>query len=236
LSDLVIERLQGQRGGNYVLQGIDLTVRESTCTTVLGRNGMGKTTLMRAVMGMTTVTAGDIRVGGRSLVGLDTHQIAALGIGYVPQGRHVFGSLTVEENLRLGQRHRKDGATAEWSLERVYDLFGNLKERRRNGARQLSGGEQQMLAIGRALMTNPSLILMDEPSEGLAPLVVQRIADVLLRLKAEGFSILLVEQNYRFGVSVADWIYLLATGRTVWDGNPDQLDHAPEVQRAHLGV
>lgn len=236
MSELTIEGLHGLRGGTYVLQGVDLRVRDGTCTTVLGRNGMGKTTLMRAVMGLTRVTAGDIRIDRTSLVGLDTHQIAALGVGYVPQGRHVFGSLTVEENLRLAHRRRGGRSGTEWSLERVYDLFGNLKQRRRNGAKQLSGGEQQMLAIGRALMTNPTLILMDEPSEGLAPLMVERIAEVLRLLKAEGFSILLVEQNYKFGVGAADRIFLLATGRTVWEGGVAELDAAPDVQRTHLGV
>lgn len=236
MSDLTIEGLHGLRGETYVLQGVDLRVREGTCTTVLGRNGMGKTTLMRAVMGLTRVTAGDIRIGQNRLVGLETHKIAALGIGYVPQGRHVFGSLTVEENLKLAHRQHGDRSGTPWSLERVYDLFENLKQRRRNGAKQLSGGEQQMLAIARALMTNPTLILMDEPSEGLAPLMVDRIAEVLRRLKAEGFSILLVEQNYKFGVGAADRIYLLATGKTVWEGDAAELEAAPDVQRTHLGV
>jgi branched-chain amino acid transport system ATP-binding protein len=219
-----------------VLQGVTMLVPDAACTTVLGRNGMGKTTMIRTLMGLNPAAAGEIRFDGTLLNRLEPNQIARLGLALVPQGRHVFASLSVEENMTLGARKNPDGQGELWTLERIYDFFPNLKERRRLGAGQLSGGEQQMLAIGRALMTNPRLILMDEPSEGLAPVIVERVGEVIRLLRDQKLSILLVEQNYRLGVDSGDHIYILSKGVVVWSGSAADLEGAEDVRRTHLGV
>ena len=225
-----VRDLHTYRGINYVLQGVSLTIRDGCCTVLLGRNGMGKTTLVHTIMGLLRPRSGGITLGTENLVGRPPFQIAQRGIALIPQGRRIFPSLTVEENLTLGAR---DGA---WTLDRVYDLFGNLKERRRNRGGQLSGGEQQMLAIGRALLTNPSLLLMDEPSEGLAPVVVERIGGIIAGLRRDGLSIFLVEQNYGLAIDSADLIYILSNGRVVWQGTASELDRTTEVRETHLGI
>ena len=233
---LEVENLEAYRGKSYVLQGVTMLVPDAACTTVLGRNGMGKTTMIRTLMGLNPAAAGEIRFDGTLLNRLEPNQIARLGLALVPQGRHVFPSLSVEENMTLGARKNPDGQGEPWTLERIYDFFPNLKERRRIGAGQLSGGEQQMLAIGRALMTNPRLILMDEPSEGLAPVIVERVGEVIRLLRDQKLSILLVEQNYRLGVDSGDHIYLLSKGVVVWNGSAPDLEEAEDVRRMHLGV
>ena len=233
---LEVENLEAYRGQSYVLQGVTMQVPDAACTTVLGRNGMGKTTMIRTIMGLNPAAAGEIRFDGTLLNRLEPNQIARLGLALVPQGRHVFPSLSVEENMTLGARKNPDGQGEPWTLERIYDFFPNLKERRRLGAGQLSGGEQQMLAIGRALMTNPRLILMDEPSEGLAPVIVERVGEVIRILRDQKLSILLVEQNYRLGVDSGDHIYLLSKGVVVWNGSAPDLEEAEDVRRMHLGV
>ena len=233
---LEVENLEAYRGKSYVLQGVTMLVPDAACTTVLGRNGMGKTTMIRTLMGLNPAAAGEIRFDGTLLNPLEPNQIARLGLALVPQGRHVFASLSVEENMTLGARKNPDGQGELWTLERIYDFFPNLKERRRLGAGQLSGGEQQMLAIGRALMTNPRLILMDEPSEGLAPVIVERVGEVIRLLRDQKLSILLVEQNYRLGVDSGDHIYILSKGVVVWSGSAADLEGAEDVRRTHLGV
>jgi len=233
---LEVENLEAYRGQSYVLQGVTMQVPDAACTTVLGRNGMGKTTMIRTIMGLNPAAAGEIRFDGTLLNRLEPNQIARLGLALVPQGRHVFPSLSVEENMTLGARKNPDGQGEPWTLERIYDFFPNLKERRRIGAGQLSGGEQQMLAIGRALMTNPRLILMDEPSEGLAPVIVERVGEVIRILRDQKLSILLVEQNYRLGVDSGDHIYILSKGVVVWNGSAPDLEEAEDVRRMHLGV
>jgi len=235
---LKVRNVHAHRGHSYVLQGVDLQVPDAACTTILGRNGMGKTTLIRTLMGLTPMTEGEVTFNGRRLNRLEPNQIAQLGMALVPQGRHVFASLTVQENLTLAARRpSRNGHNSEgWTLERFYDLFAHLKERRRNRAGPLSGGEQQMLAIGRALMTNPRLILMDEPSEGLAPVIVDRVAEVITGLRDEKLSILLVEQNYRLGVDSADHVYILSNGTAVWSGSPAELERAEDIKQLHLGV
>ena len=235
---LEVKDVHAYRGQSYVLQGISLEAPDAACTTILGRNGMGKTTLIRTLMGLTPISGGEIKFDGRTLNRLETNQIAQLGLALVPQGRHVFPSLTVEENLTLGARRLADGdgAGKPWTLERIYDLFSNLKERRQNRAGQLSGGEQQMLAIGRALMTNPRLVLMDEPSEGLAPVIVDRVGEIVRGLRDEKISILLVEQNYRLGIESSDRVYILSKGSVVWQGTPAELEAHEEVRHMHLGV
>ncbi|SRR6266487_3921681 len=232
-----VEDVHTYRGQSYVLQGVTLEVRDAACTTLLGRNGMGKTTLIRSLMGLSPPRSGSIRLDDRELVGLPPFEIAQRGLALVPQGRHVFRSLTVDENLTLAAR-RRDGhdAASAWTLERVYDTFPNLKARRRNRGGDLSGGEQQMLAIGRALMTNPQILLMDEPSEGLAPVIVERVAEVIRSLRGQRLSILLVEQNFRLGMDAGDHVYILSKGVVVWEGPPRELEGAEDVKQTHLGV
>jgi branched-chain amino acid transport system ATP-binding protein len=230
-----VSDLHTYRGLNYVLQGVDLSIDDGACTVLLGRNGMGKTTLVHSIMGLLRPRSGRITHRGEELVGRQPYQIAKRGIALVPQGRRIFPSLTVEENLSLAARGPVDGERA-WTLERVYDLFGNLAERRRQRGGQLSGGEQQMLAVGRALLTNPSLLLMDEPSEGLAPVIIERIGEILTDLRRAGLSIFLVEQNYALATSMADAIYILSNGRVVWQGTSGELESSASVRETHLGV
>jgi branched-chain amino acid transport system ATP-binding protein len=229
-----VSDLHTYRGINYVLQGVNLRIDDGACTVLLGRNGMGKTTLVHTIMGMIRPRSGRITLGDEELVGKQPFQIARRGIALIPQGRRIFPSLTVEENLALAARG-KSGDRA-WTIERVYDLFGNLAERRRHRGGQLSGGEQQMLAVGRALLANPTLLLMDEPSEGLAPVIIERIGEILADLRRDGLSIFLVEQNYGLAVSLADTIYILSNGRVVWQGTPAELEGSASVRETHLGV
>jgi branched-chain amino acid transport system ATP-binding protein len=227
--------LHTYRGTNYVLQGVNLRIEDGACTVLLGRNGMGKTTLVHTIMGMIRPRSGRITLDREELTGKQSSQIARRGIALIPQGRRIFPSLTVEENLTLAARGAEGNGPA-WTLERVYDLFGNLKERRRNRGGQLSGGEQQMLAVGRALLTNPRLLLMDEPSEGLAPVIIERIGAILSDLRRGGLSIFLVEQNYGLAIDLADTIYILANGQVVWQGSPGELESVAQVRETHLGV
>jgi branched-chain amino acid transport system ATP-binding protein len=207
---------------------------------LLGRNGMGKTTLIRSIMATTppVVQEGSIRFNGQELVGKISHQIASLGLGLVPQGRRVFPSLTVVENLTMASRPsvKTGNGHPVWDLDRVFGLFPRLAERKKHFGDQLSGGERQMLAIARALMINPELLLMDEPSEGLAPLLVQLLRDQILELKAVGLSILLVEQNLGLALAVADEIYVMERGQIVYHGGPKELEANKEVKHTYLGV
>ena len=229
-----VSDLHTYRGPNYVLQGVNLRIEDGACTVLLGRNGMGKTTLVHTIMGMLRPRSGRITLGDEELVGQQPFQIARRGIALIPQGRRIFPSLTVEENLALGARG-KAGDDA-WTIERVYGLFGNLAERKRHRGGQLSGGEQQMLAVGRALLANPSLLLMDEPSEGLAPVIIDRIGEILADLRRGGLSIFLVEQNYGLATALADTIYILSNGRVVWQGTPGELEASASVRETYLGV
>jgi branched-chain amino acid transport system ATP-binding protein len=229
-----VSDLHTYRGLNYVLQGVNLRIEEGACTVLLGRNGMGKTTLVHTIMGMLRPRSGRITLGDEELVGKQPFQIARRGIALIPQGRRIFPSLTVEENLALAARGQ--GGEDAWTIERVYDLFGNLAERRRHRGGQLSGGEQQMLAVGRALVANPSLLLMDEPSEGLAPVIIERVGEILADLRRGGLSIFLVEQNYGLATALADTIYILSNGRVVWQGTPGELEDSASVRETYLGV
>ncbi len=229
---LVIEELAGGYPGTRVLDGIDLTVEEGEVLCLLGRNGVGKTTLVHTLMGMLAGT-GSIRFDGKEVLGKPSHAIARQGLALVPQGRRVFGPLTVDENLRIA---RSSAARGRWTPEAVYDLFPRLAERRRNHADQLSGGEQEMLSIGRALVTNPRLLLMDEPSDGLAPSIIRLVADVVQSLTAEGVTVLLVEQNLALAMRVADEVAVMSKGRITFRGAPNGLrDDAARV-RELLGV
>jgi branched-chain amino acid transport system ATP-binding protein len=218
-------------GDSHVLHGVSLRVGAGDAAAVLGRNGMGKTTLIRTIVGLQPPRSGRVVFRGREIQGMEAWRVARLGVGLVPQGRRIFPSLTVEENLRVAAR-----GAAPWSLAGVYGLFPRLRERRSNRGNQLSGGEQQMLAIGRALMTNPSLLLLDEPSEGLAPLLVREVADAIVRLRDEGQGVLLVEQNLSVAQRVANRAYVLSRGRVVFEGTPQALWDDAGLRTQHLGV
>jgi branched-chain amino acid transport system ATP-binding protein len=208
---LEVRDLHAWYGESHVLHGVDLEIRAGETVTLLGRNGAGKTTSLKSVMGIVGRRRGSVRLEGRELIGLPSNQIARLGLAFCPEERGIFASLTVEENLLLPPVVRSGGL----GLEAIYEMFPNLKERLRAGGTTLSGGEQQMLAIGRILRTGARLLLLDEPTEGLAPVIVQQIGATLRRLKQEGFTVLLVEQNFRFAATVADRYYVMEHGRVV---------------------
>ena len=232
---LEIENLQAGYGETRVIHDLSLDVAPGQVLAVLGRNGAGKSTTLKAVMGLLPNLGGAVRFEGRSLVGLRTFDIARLGIAYVPETRDIFPSLTVRENLELVAR-RFAGSGRPWTLERVLTLFPKLRERLSNGGTQLSGGEQQMLAIARALLMNPRLLILDEPTEGLAPIVVQSIHKVLSDLKQDALGMLLVEQNFGFATSLADEVRLIGRGTVVWAGKPSQIRADQSAQSQWLGV
>ena len=222
-------------GLSQVLFGMSLAIAPGEMVTLMGRNGMGKTTTVRSIMGLTRAMAGSIRFGGRDIRGLAAYQVAKLGIGLVPEGRQVFPNLTARENL-VATAANRSGAAEPWTLDRVCGLFPRLAERIANMANQLSGGEQQMLAIGRALMTNPRLLILDEATEGLAPLIRAEIWQCLTRLKAAGQSILVIDKNVAALIAIADRHYMIERGRTVWSGTSRELAAVPDVQHRYLGV
>ena len=221
-------------GESYVLQGLSLSVAKGSVVALLGRNGMGKTTTIRSTIGFTPPRRGTIRFKGQEITHLESYRIAQMGMGLVPQGRHIFPSLSVRENLTVSARRR--GKSAAWDLQRVYSLFPVLGNRAKNRGNQLSGGEQQMLAIARALMTNPDLLLMDEPSEGLAPVIVRELTQIIAQLKESGFSILLVEQNLPMALELADYVYVINRGQIVYEAAPEEFKANLEVQARYLGV
>jgi branched-chain amino acid transport system ATP-binding protein len=219
---------------SYVLQGISLELKEGSAVTLLGRNGMGKTTTIRSIIGFTPPRSGSIIFEEKNVIGLKPHKIAQMGIGLVPQGRRIFPSLSVKENLTMSARDISD--LEAWSLDKIYALFPLLEKRASHRGTVLSGGEQAMLSIGRALMTNPKLLLMDEPSEGLAPMLVQELGRIMTRLKIKGISILLVEQNFPMALGVADYVYIISKGTIVYKSRPDALKNDEEVKARYLGV
>ncbi len=239
---LEIRDLTAGYGPSEALDRISLEVPDGELVAILGRNGMGKTSLCRSIMslGPPNVRSGSIAYDGTELVGLPAHKVARAGLGYVPQGRHVFPSLGVIENLTIAARTpataNGDAGAEPWTLERIWEMFPRLRERSANRAGQLSGGEQQMLAIARALMTNPTLLIMDEPSEGLAPIIVEHVGEQLQRLKGSSLSMLLVEQNYKLAIDLADTAYILENGQVVFRGTAAELDGDEEVKRRYLGV
>ncbi len=220
-------------GDSHVIQGVSLDVPAGKVVALLGRNGAGKTTVLRSIMRMAPPRGGTVTFNGRDIGALATHEIARARIAFVQETRAIFPSLTVDENLAVAARSFEGGA---WSLARVYEDFPHLAARKANGGMQLSGGEQQMLAIARALVSNPRLMLLDEPSEGLAPLIVRQIANVILKLKAEGMTMLLVEQNLAMALEVADEVVVLGKGRVRWSGAARDFRSQEEVSRTWLGV
>jgi branched-chain amino acid transport system ATP-binding protein len=232
---LKVEGLETAYGPSQVLFGVSLDIAQGEVVTLLGRNGMGKTTTVLSIMGIVRARGGSVRMDGALLSGLPSYRVAKTGLGLVPEGRQVFPNLTVRENL-VATAANRSGAARPWSLERVYGLFPSLQERQRHYGNQLSGGEQQMLAIGRALMTNPKLLILDEATEGLAPLVRAEIYRSIGELKASGLAILVIDKDVNALTRVADRHYVLEKGRVVWRGGSDELRDNRDVQHRYLGV
>jgi branched-chain amino acid transport system ATP-binding protein len=235
MSLLAVEKLNAFYGAIHVLRGIDLALRPGETLALIGRNGMGKTTLLRSLMGLVADRRGRILLGERDVTKAPPETIARAGVALVPEGRGVFASLSVVENLVMAARPGRGGART-WTLDTIFELFPRLRERRRNGGHQLSGGEQQMLTIGRALMTNPDVMLIDEATEGLAPLVAQEIWHTLDRIRREGVATIVVDKNFRALSGLADRAVILSKGEIVFEGAPAELAAKPEVLERHLGV
>jgi branched-chain amino acid transport system ATP-binding protein len=232
---LTLEAVVAGYGESQVLNGISFGVGAAQVVTLLGRNGMGKTTTVRAIMGLIRPSAGHVRFDGQDITGDPPYRIAQRGIGLVPEGRQIFPTLSVEENLIATAANRAGGAP-RWDLPAIYALFPRLAERRRQSGAKLSGGEQQMLAIGRALMTNPRLLVLDEATEGLAPLIRAEIWQVMAKLRAEGQAILLIDKNLAAVMRLADWHVVIEKGRVVWQGDSAALAAAPEVRDTYLHI
>ncbi|TCK30393.1 amino acid/amide ABC transporter ATP-binding protein 2 (HAAT family) [Ancylobacter aquaticus] len=229
---MAVKNLEAWYGESHILHGIDLDIAEGEVVTLLGRNGAGKTTALRSIMGMVSRRTGSIRIGGKQTIGHTSRQIARLGVGYVPEERGIYASLTVKENLHLPPRIRPGGL----SDEQIFELFPNIRERLASHGSKLSGGEQQMLALGRILRTGAQLLLCDELTEGLAPVIVQQIGATLRALRQRGFTILLVESNFRFAQGVADRHYIVEQGRIVDMVDNDDLEHSLPRLNRYLGV
>jgi len=227
---LTVNNLHTYYGESHILHDVSLQVKKGTVSALLGRNGMGKTTTIHSIMGMVPPKQGKVILEGEELQSKPSYQISKAGIGLVPQGRRIFSNLTVKENLMTTHRPVENG----WNLEKIYEMFPRLKERQTSMGGNLSGGEQQMLSIGRALMTNPGLLLLDEPSEGLSPLMVREVIKIIKKLKESGMSMLIVEQNLAMAAELADYIYILSKGSVVFEGETDRFDD--EVKHKFLSV
>jgi branched-chain amino acid transport system ATP-binding protein len=232
---LEVEDIHARYGTIEALKGVSLTVDEGEVVTLIGSNGAGKSTTLRAITGLTPATQGKIVIGGEEITRVPAHEIVDRGIALSPEGRHCFPRMSVRENLELGA-HRRRGPEIAEDMERMFELFPRLKEREKQKAGTMSGGEQQMLAIGRALMARPRLLLLDEPSMGIAPILVQRIYETIVEINRSGVAILLVEQNANYALDISRRGYVLETGRVVLADESDQLRVNPEVQRAYLGA
>jgi branched-chain amino acid transport system ATP-binding protein len=243
---LEVSELHTYYDDSYVLQGLSLQIQRGQVVAILGRNGMGKTTLIRSIFGLTPARSGSVRFVGEQIEAYQPFEIAQRGMSLVPQGRRIFKNLSVKENLLLPTSALARGikkplsdshpAKQYWNIETVLDEFPQLRERLKNGGNELSGGEQQMLAIGRALISNPDLILMDEPSEGLSPRFVLQVGEIIKRMRDLKHSILLVEQNLALALSVADYVYIISSGKFVFSGTPEELSTQNEILNEHLGV
>lgn len=232
---LEVENVNSFYGKAHVLRDLSLSVPRGHVVALLGRNGAGKTTTMKSIMQLVRPSSGQITFQGRSIAGLPPHKIAKLGLGYVPEERRIFTDLTVTENLLVGKQPPREGAVT-WTEQMLFDLFPNLAERRGNRGKALSGGEQQMLTIARTLMGNPSFVLLDEPSEGVAPVIVEQMARVIQQLKSEGLTVLLSEQNLHFAQAVADLVVIIESGAQVYHGTLEDLKAHPEIRDAYLAA
>lgn len=233
MSLLEIQNIHTYYGDSHVLQGVHLSVEKGQVVALLGRNGAGKTTLLRTIIGFTPPRLGYIRFKGEEITRLSPYRIARLGIGLVPQGRRIFSSLTVRENLDIANR---PGRISQWSPNDIFSVFPRLRQRSAARAKNLSGGEQQMLACGRALVGNPDLLLMDEPSEGLAPLLVREVGRIITEIKGQELSMLLVEQDSSFALKLADYVYIMSRGTIVYESESEKLRQNPEIRSRYLGV
>jgi len=232
---LAVEGLHAHYQKSHLLDGVDLTVERGEIVALLGRNGSGRSTLLKAIMGLVAPSAGSVRLGGRDLAGLPAHRIARAGLAYVPEERLVFDNLSVEENLATGQQAGVADAP-RWTVEEMYEFFPRLRERRDTKAGYLSGGEQQMLTICRSLLGNPRLIMIDEPTEGLAPKIVEAVTAVIRDIRRRGVGVLLVEQKMTIALKVAERVLIMGRGQIVFEGTPEALRDQPEVRRAWLEV
>ena len=232
---LEVSDIHTHYGAIQALKGVSLEVEEGEVVTMIGSNGAGKSTTLRSISGLTPASSGTVRFQGEDITRLPAHEVVGLGMALCPEGRHCFARMSVRENLDLGA-YLRSGAEVSEDLERVYDLFPRLKERERQKAGTMSGGEQQMLAIGRALMARPKLLMLDEPSMGIAPVLVQRIYETIKKINRQGISILLVEQNANYALDIATRGYVLETGRVALADDSAQLRDNPDVQRAYLGT
>lgn len=232
---LELKNVDSFYGAAHILRSLSLRVNRHEVVALLGRNGAGKSTTLKSIMGLLRPRGGMVTYEGRQISGLAVHKICALGIGYVPEDRRIFPGLTVAENLEVGRLRYKGEGTA-WTVERLYTLFPNLAERRRNLGGRLSGGEQQMLSIARTLMGNPRLLLLDEPSEGIAPIIVEQLARAIIQLKNEGLAVLLSEQNLHFARLICARAYILEKGEVRYEGDFAQLEAQPEVRAQYLAV
>jgi branched-chain amino acid transport system ATP-binding protein len=230
---LEVQDIHTYYGDAYVLQGLSLALEQGQILGLLGRNGVGKTTLVNSIVGFNPPRRGRIVFKGADITAIPSFETVRSGMGLVPQGRRVFPTLSVEENLQVAERSPERHG---WNLKRVYDLFPRLLERRAQRARTLSGGEQQMLAIGRGLMTNPDCLIMDEPSEGLAPIIIQGVWEAIGKLKREGLSILLVEQNASLALKLVDYVHVMSKGQVVYSARPDELAANHEIKSSYLGI
>ena len=230
---LEVEDIHTYYGDAYVLQGLSLQLEQGQILGLLGRNGVGKTTLVNSIVGFNPPRRGRIMFKGGDITNVSSFETVRGGMGLVPQGRRVFPTLSVEENLLVAERHTDRHG---WNLRRVYTLFPRLEERRNQRAKTLSGGEQQMLAIGRALMTNPDCLIMDEPSEGLAPIIIQGLWEAIGKLKQQGLSILLVEQNAHLALKLVDYVHVMSKGQVVYSGKPEQLRADDKIKSNYLGI
>jgi branched-chain amino acid transport system ATP-binding protein len=230
---LEVQDIHTYYGDAYVLQGLSLTLEQGQILGLLGRNGVGKTTLVNSIVGFNTPRRGKIVFKGNEITHITSFETVRSGMGLVPQGRRVFPTLSVEENLLVAERNTDRHG---WNLQRVYGLFPRLEERRTQRAKTLSGGEQQMLAIGRGLMTNPDCLIMDEPSEGLAPIIIQGVWEAVAKLKEEGLSILLVEQNANLALKLVDYVHVMSKGQVVYSSKPEELQANEEIKSNYLGI
>lgn len=228
---LTAERIETYYGKSHILHGIHLKVTEGKITTLLGRNGAGKSTTLRSLVGLTPAREGMIQIFGKDTTRMPPYAIAALGVGFVPEGRKIFPSLTVEENLRVPAETK-----GHWTMDSIYELFPRLQERRNNKGREMSGGEQEMLSIARALLLNPRLLILDEPSQGLAPLIVREVFNIVVRMREAGMTVLLVEQNVRMTLQVADYAYVLNDGEIAFEGTAKELSADEDRLQELAGV